>query len=163
MAQRASVHWMENLSAHVPLQINHEIICPPKIMASGNSSCTHSCVEGSAPGLDLEGILELLRWKRFVLLYDCPDNGSPMKRRQAFIRKSLSGEPGAFVSTSNCAAHSVHRCIVQSLDEKQLLGDIHAVAFICSQQGYREMLHRALKDVLSNIEVRWGLMGIDVD
>ncbi len=82
-------------------------------------------------------------------MYDCPDNSSPMKRRQAKVIADLMHLKGFLFAPFHCCAHSVHRTILQSCDHTQMLGDVHAVAFVSSLPSHQSALQKALWDYLA--------------
>ena len=71
-----------------------QVVCHPNILQNGKASVIHTAVESSCPPLSTEGVIELLRHKRFVIVNDVPDNHPANFRRQQQVVQGCWFPPG---------------------------------------------------------------------
>jgi hypothetical protein len=122
----------------------------PEAPDRSNASVIHSALEDFISELSSDGLKAHLRAARFCIVNDVPDNVSANKRRQHKIMQLLADEDGALYFSSGCAAHLVHRVVVQSTGESKLVGHVYAVAFSLSVPGHRNKMHQALWSLIDD-------------
>ncbi len=74
----------------------------------------------------------------FIRLVCAPIDSQEVKPCPTFLYQFLSG----------CAAHDVNRGMVQVVDEKKRIGDVHAVQHVLAVAGRRNLLQTALRNML---------------
>ncbi len=134
------------------LWVQRELKVPPCILAHANASCIHAACE-RVPGLNLESVKQLCAKSKAVFLNDGPDNAKANTRKKQFVAKELRHVDNLLMNHTGCGAHLLHRVIVTALPESDIVGDVHAVAFTCSQVRHQARLQRVLWDVVEGMEI----------
>jgi hypothetical protein len=84
--------------------------------------------------LSVESLIELCSIVPFLLVFECPDNAGPNKRKMYYTAtlwpKNLFYLPGG------CVVHSCHR-IIMHIGSCKLMGDIYALVFTLLLSSHR--------------------------
>ena len=106
---------------------------------------------GSQPHLDRNGIGKISAGAKVFLLHECPDDAKANKRKKAATKERLPAN--CLHVDGSCCAHAIHLVITDSIDEKNLIGDLVAIEFTahvpntfnCMLVAFRAWLHRDLE------------------
>ena len=114
------------------------LLLRPSILTHCNASTTYTAVETTTPGLTMARLKELAARHPFITFSEIPDNHSVNVRKRAFTSAELP--PNVFVTPLGCCAHLLHRVIVSSIREDDIVGDCHAVYVITRNPAHRDRL-----------------------
>lgn len=70
-------------------------------------------------------------------------------RNKLFVAQELRSVPNLLFYREGCAAHALHRSVVSSLVENDIVGDVHAVIVSCCVMSHQAALQRALHMLVS--------------
>jgi len=124
------------------------LLIKPMVLRSANSSCTHSAVESAVPELSLEGLRELAGRLRAIVLAEVPDNSKANKRKLAFMCEEVP--KNVLITPHGCAVHHIQRCMSNSFDMDQAVGDIHACWKVMNHPSHAQVLARTASRIVDD-------------
>ena len=146
LAQRLEIGWVLKDSDGVDMQ---EILIPPIAMANGKSSTLYSATEKAVEDLSLDKLLELARHIKFIIVNEIPDQCSANVRKKAATISALLKIDNVFYNPFQCCmAHTLHRLMARSFREEDIIGDIHAIAYVMTLTPQRNAMLTAFRALL---------------
>ena len=146
-AQTCSLFWMEKKGTHETL-VQREIYDMPKILQRGNASTIFNAVEGYAAPLPMPSIKALANDVEYVMVTEVPDNCSANVLKKAQTILEYQDVPNVFYYHDACLAHKLTAILRQATAEADLIGHLHAVAYVANMPRYRAQLLKALRSIV---------------
>jgi hypothetical protein len=146
LGQTASIHLLSRSGA-LPREF-HDIplICSPQLCENGGASCIFAAVDSAVPLLSLAHLRLLAAKMRCGIIHYVPDMCPANLRTLAALCENTPRN--IFHAEALCAAHKIHRVITTATNEDDIIGDVHAIAFIICLPCHREQLLKALRFVV---------------
>lgn len=145
LAQSASIDRVVHVGGKAQA-ITAKILCNPVVIERANSSCIFDAVDKAIPALSLESISLLAVQVPWTMIVDVPDNHSANGRRQAETIRRLPRN--CLFLGSSCLAHAAHTATVNSTQENDVIGDMHAIGVASSQLANQRKLLQAFWAIL---------------
>lgn len=148
-AQRMTVScFLEDSQAWV----RQDILCPPRMLQNSGASVVCKAVNAGVPSFSVDGIKDICKGARFVLLAEFPDSASSNFRKLHACAPRLP-ENCLFVP-GGCTAHLCTRVVeAMGADHPSLLGDVYSAKFVSHLSSHYNSLCRALDGVLSEVRI----------
>ena len=137
MAQRVRLHWESRGRRE-----DREVFVPPSVVENGTSSAIHTAVEKSVAPLSISSFKEMCQHVRFAIYDETPDNSTANLRKQLWTAPLLPDN--ALYSPGGCVVHKLQRVIEHTTAAERTVGNVYAVAFVCSLNGHRSKMLAAL-------------------
>jgi hypothetical protein len=118
--------------------------CRPRILQSGNASCLFTATETEVPEFSKAGLRSLSEDCPFAIVNEQPDAASSNTRKKA--KSSQDTPANVFHVNGVCDAHQGHRMI--EMKEKDLIGNVHAIAVSAANPELQNKLQAALKAII---------------
>ena len=129
----------------------------PMFVERASASCLASALETSLPALDIAGLKDLCRTAKFVVLQLegdlAPSNvrvkhwyGDEFRQHNELAQDSDLGL--LILLDSPCVAHIIHRAMEVTFTQKELIPNLHAVAFTCGLPANHRALANATQEIL---------------
>jgi hypothetical protein len=105
-----------------------DLITAPIIVEKGNASCFYGAIHDAMPAIGGGGLARICSGQKCVMGMELPDGVKYVQRMIHF--KAALAPRNYFDPDITCAVHRLHRIIVLSLREDDIVGDDHAIAFV---------------------------------
>ncbi|CAK0877216.1 unnamed protein product [Prorocentrum cordatum] len=138
--------WEEASSTSEP----QKFIVPPMLLADGRATTVYDAVEMAySSSFDIAGIKAMSEYAEVLIVDDVPDNCNVNKRVKAATADAFKDNPTILYDLfSGCVGHKLHGICTKTVKEDKLVGHVHAVETVKRVQGRREMLLRALRELV---------------
>lgn len=142
MAHNASLHTQRGICVD-----SRAVHLAPNALAGVDASTTYSSVEAACEALSLPGLAAIAQRLRLITISEVPDNSTANIRKRAFCVSRLPRNVVA--SRHGCCVHLTQRVLNATLSMKSFVGDIHAVHIVTRSQSHRQLLSRALQQIIN--------------
>jgi hypothetical protein len=121
MGQGITCHFVSPTS----LLSGFRVLCPPRILQHGGSSCLYSAVEDACETFSHNGLIDIANRSRYLFYSERPDAASSCKRKRAKSEQERQSIKNLLEITGECGAHQAHRIVASR--EPGVIGNVHAV------------------------------------
>ena len=142
LSQQIDIHW-----SHAGQQVDVEPTILPTIISSTSASTLYRACDQCSIGLGLEKLTQIAAKVKLLVLCEIPDNAKPNMRKKVFLATQLPRNI-LYLRDVGCVVHRIHRIIVHSTNEDQLVGDIHSINFIMGIPRIRSMMAAKLREIV---------------
>ena len=149
LGQSIDVHWSNPNPNELRTSTDLELLIPPRAIESTRSSCLYRACDEACESLSVEELCKISARTKLFILGEVPDNVAANNRKKAAFAEKLPRNC-LYSARNGCCVHRVHRIVVASTREDTLVGDVHAVAFVCQMPRLRAKNLESLRDVVSS-------------
>ena len=143
--------------------MDHTLILKPSVLQKTNASCIYRAFEVCCDPLSLAKIIEVATLLKLMIISEVPDNVAANNRRMAAYAIKLPANV-LYHSGLGCSVHRTHNMLSTAQKQKDLIGDVHAVHIASSTWRHREMMMKALREIVDDelelldvMNPRWDL------
>ena len=145
-AQRVEVYYRQGMERR-----SGSSLIMPRVLRDQQAGSIFSACESATKIWSMEGIRALCQHLVFFLVCEAPDGCSANLRK--IYGMAIRLPENAFLASGPCVVHQVHRIVVISTDESDLIGDIYSIKYVSHLAGHFNRLYRILRHLVEELRI----------